>query len=63
VFNGSTDLQLHDGSINSPDASLARLDHWRALSYAEWRGCLPLRPDQVVELFSPSNPPANQRRR
>ena len=39
----------------SPDASLLRLDRWRALTPEERRGFAPLCPDLVVELASPSD--------
>jgi Uma2 family endonuclease len=46
---------LPDGSVLSPDASLVRLDRWQALTPQERRGFVPLCPDLVVELASPSD--------
>jgi len=53
VFESSGGFRLADGSVRSPDASLVRLDRWRALSEAEREGFPPLCPDLVVELASP----------
>ena len=55
VFESSGGFRLADGSVRSPDASLVRLDRWRALSEAEREGFPPLCPDLVVELASPSD--------
>jgi Uma2 family endonuclease len=63
VFDSSTGFMLPDGSIRSPVASLVRMDRWQALSEAERRGFPPLCPDLVVELASPSNSPAELRRK
>jgi len=41
VFESSAGFRLADGSVRSPDASLVRLDRWRALSEAEREGFLP----------------------
>jgi Uma2 family endonuclease len=55
VFDSSTGFLLPDGSVRSPDASVVRLDRWRALSEAEREGFPPLCPDLVVELASQSD--------
>jgi len=55
LFDSSTGFRLPDGSVLSPDASLVRLDRWQALSPQERRGFVPLCPDLVVELASPSD--------
>ena len=55
AFDSSTGFRLPDGSVFSPDASLLRLDRWRALSPEERRDFAPLCPDLVVELASPSD--------
>jgi hypothetical protein len=47
VFDSSAGFRLPDGSVRSPDASLVRLDRWRALSDAERDGFPPLCPDLV----------------
>jgi Uma2 family endonuclease len=55
VFESSGGFRLPDGSIVSPDASLVRLDRWRALNPDQRRSFAPLCPDLVVELASPSD--------
>ena len=55
VCGSSSGFRLPDGSVLSPDASVIRLDRWRALSPEERRGFAPLCPDLVVELASPSD--------
>jgi Uma2 family endonuclease len=55
VFDSSTGFRLPDGSVLSPDASLVRLERWRALSPEQQRSFPPLCPDLVVELASPSD--------
>lgn len=57
VFDSSGGFRLPDGSVRRPDASLVRLDRWRALSDAERDGFPPLCPDLVVELASCSDDP------
>jgi Uma2 family endonuclease len=63
VFDSSGGFQFPDGSLRSPDASLVRLDRWRALSDAERDGFPPFCPDLVVELASPSDEPQALRRK
>ena len=63
VFDSSGGFLLPDGSVRSPDASLVRLERWQALSEEQRRGFPPLCPDLVVELASPSDRPADLRRR
>jgi Uma2 family endonuclease len=55
VFDSSTGFRLPDGSVLSPDASLVRLERWRALSPEQQRSFPPLCPDLVVELASSSD--------
>jgi Uma2 family endonuclease len=55
VCGSSSGFRLPDGSVLSPDASVIRLDRWRALSPEQRRGFAPLCPDLVVELASPSD--------
>jgi Uma2 family endonuclease len=52
VFDSSSGFRLPDGSVLSPDASVVRLERWRALSAEQRRGFPPLCPDLVVELAS-----------
>jgi Uma2 family endonuclease len=54
LFDSSTGFRLPDGSVLSPDASLVRLDRWKALTPEQRRTFAPLCPDLVVELASPS---------
>jgi Uma2 family endonuclease len=49
--------------VRSPDASVVRLDRWRALSEVERDGFPPLCPELVVELASPSDQPEALRRK
>lgn len=55
VFDSSTGFRLPDGSVLSPDASLVSQQRWEALSAQERRSFVPLCPDLVVELASPSD--------
>ena len=55
LFDSSTGFRLPDGSVLSPDASLLRIERWQALTPQERRGFVPLCPDLVVELASPSD--------
>jgi Uma2 family endonuclease len=55
AFASSTGFRLPDGSVLSPDASLVRLERWTALSTEQRRGFVPLCPDLVLELASPSD--------
>jgi len=55
VFDSSTGFKLPDGSTRSPDVAWVRLERWQALSPDQRRRFLPLCPDFVVELKSPSD--------
>ena len=55
AFDSSTGFRLLDGSVLSPDASLLSLERWTALSTEQRRGFVPLCPDLVLELASPSD--------
>jgi Uma2 family endonuclease len=55
VFDSSTGFRLADGSVLSPNAAVARLERWQALTPEQRRGFPPLCPDLVVELVSPSD--------
>ena len=55
AFDSSTGFCLPDGSVLSPDASLVRLERWTPLSTEQRRGFVPLCPDLVLELASPSD--------
>ncbi len=54
VFGSSTGFRLPDGSLLSPDASWMRRERWEALSREEREGFVPLCPDAVFEIRSPS---------
>ena len=55
VFDSSTGFKLPNGANRSPDASWVRLEHWNALTAEEQAKFVPLCPDMVVELRSPSD--------
>ena len=55
VFDSSGAFRLADGSVLSPDAALVREERWNALSVEERRGFVPLCPELVIELASPSD--------
>lgn len=56
AFDSSTGFRLPaSGSVRAPDASWVRLERWRALSPDERERFVPLCPDFVLELRSPSD--------
>jgi Uma2 family endonuclease len=55
VFDSSTGFQLPNGANRSPDASWVRLERWNTLTSEQQKRFLPLCPDFVVELLSPSD--------
>ncbi|MEG3439998.1 Uma2 family endonuclease [Pannus brasiliensis CCIBt3594] len=55
VFDSSTGFKLPDGADRSPDASWIPIEKWNALTDREKERFLPLCPDFVVELMSPSD--------
>jgi len=55
VFDSSTGFRLPNGAERSPDAAWIPLAKWEALSEAEQERFLPLCPDFVIELRSPSD--------
>jgi len=54
VFDSSTGFRLPDGSLLSPDGSWVRRERWEALSREDREGFVPLCPDAVFEVWSPS---------
>ena len=54
-FDSSGGFKLPNGAIRSPDASWVRRDRWEALSPEGRSRFVPLCPDFVVELMSPSD--------
>lgn len=55
VFDSNTGFILPNGAKRAPDASWLSGDRWEALTEAERDKFLPLCPDFVVELMSPSD--------
>ncbi len=54
-FDSSSGFNLPNGSTRAPDASWLRQDRWNALTQQEKDGFVPLCPDFVLELRSPSD--------
>lgn len=55
-FDSSTMFHLPNGAKRMPDAAWVQEDRYRALSKEERDGIVPLAPDFVVELRSPTDP-------
>ncbi|MBD2184001.1 Uma2 family endonuclease [Planktothrix sp. FACHB-1355] len=55
VFDSSTGFKLPNGADRSPDAAWIPLERWNALTSEQQQKFLPLCPDFVVELLSPSD--------
>ncbi|HEY9851571.1 MAG TPA: Uma2 family endonuclease [Leptolyngbyaceae cyanobacterium] len=55
VFDSSTGFKLPNGADRSPDAAWIPLERWNALTSEQQKKFLPLCPDFVVELLSPSD--------
>ncbi|WP_026733633.1 Uma2 family endonuclease [Fischerella sp. PCC 9605] len=55
AFDSSTGFKLPNGADRSPDASWIAIERWESLSREQRRKFLPLCPDFVVELCSPSD--------
>ncbi|WP_017301527.1 Uma2 family endonuclease [Nodosilinea nodulosa] len=55
VFDSSTGFTLPNGADRSPDAAWVRSDRWQALTPEQQDQFVPLCPDFVVELMSPSD--------
>lgn len=63
LFDSSTGFRLKSGAIRSPDASWIKKDRWEALSQEAQDQFIPIAPDFIMELVSPSdhiNPPKNK---
>ncbi len=54
-FDSSTGFKLPDGSTRSPDVAWVRLERWNALTPEQRRRFVPLCPDFVIELKSPTD--------
>ena len=55
VFDSSGGFSLPNGGDRSPDAAWVKLERWEALTVEEQERFLPLAPDFVIELRSPSD--------
>jgi len=55
VFDSNGGFQLPNGAKRAPDSSWLKMDRWNALTPEEQDKFLPLCPDFVVELMSPSD--------
>jgi Uma2 family endonuclease len=55
AFDSSTGFKLPNGADRSPDAAWVTIDRWNALSLDQQDKFIPLCPDFVVELMSPSD--------
>lgn len=55
-FDSNGLFKLSTGSIRAPDAAWVRRERFMALSESEREGLLPLSPDFLIELRSPSDP-------
>lgn len=55
AFDSSTGFKLPNGAERSPDAAWVTMAKWQSLKHQEQRGFVPLCPDFVIELRSPSD--------
>lgn len=55
VFDSSTGFSLPNGADRSPDVAWLEKSHWEALSPQEKEKFIPLCPDFVIELLSPTD--------
>ncbi|MDY6900911.1 MAG: Uma2 family endonuclease [Cyanobacteriota bacterium] len=55
AFDSSTGFKLPNGADRSPDASWIRIEKWESLTKEQRRKFLPLCPDFVIELRSPTD--------
>ena len=55
VFDSSTGFKLSNDAVRSPDVSWISLAKWNGLSVIQRRKYLPLDPDFVMELMSPTD--------
>jgi Uma2 family endonuclease len=60
-FGPATGFRMPDGALFIPDACWVRQDRWQALTAEERRGLVPLCPDAVFEILSPTDALANLR--
>lgn len=55
VFDSSTGFRLSSGAIRSPDTAWISQARWQALTPVQRRGFIPLCPDFLMELRSPTD--------
>ncbi len=55
IFDSSTGFSLPKGSDRSPDAAWISLAKWESLTTEQRKGFLPLCPEFLIELLSPSD--------
>lgn len=55
IFDSSTGFKLSNGAVRSPDVSWVKLEKWNSLTKQQQRKFLPLDPDFVIELMSPTD--------
>ncbi|MGL6284255.1 MAG: Uma2 family endonuclease [Microcoleaceae cyanobacterium] len=55
VFDSNTGFKLPNGSDRSPDVAWVKKERWQALTREEQEKFVPLCPDFVIELMSPSD--------
>ena len=55
VFDSSTGFKLPNGADRAPDASWILLNKWNSLTPEQQKKFIPLSPDFVIELMSPSD--------
>ncbi len=55
AFDSSTGFKLPNGANRSPDASWITIEKWESLTKEQKRKFLPLSPDFVIELRSPTD--------
>jgi Uma2 family endonuclease len=63
AFDSSTGFRIPSGALYSPDASWVAAARWRALTAEGREGYVPLAPDAVFELLSPSDIPRDPLRK
>ncbi|HHP7231552.1 MAG TPA: Uma2 family endonuclease [Xenococcaceae cyanobacterium] len=59
VFDSSTGFKLSNDAVRSPDVSWIPLSMWNSLTKQQRRKYLPINPDFVIELMSPTDSLSN----
>ncbi len=55
AFDSSTGFKLPNGAFRSPDAAWIKLERWNTITSSQKQKFIPLCPDFVIELLSPSD--------